>query len=634
MNPSILRTALWIAPGGFEAWARISGAINLPSHKTCARQPGRLPKLVRLKHLILAVLPALVLCATSGFAGSVEDKKLDNFFQRYLDERFRLRPVEATKLGDHRFDSQLEDISPQAREGWLAHTRRTLRELPKEVTYSQLSRPAQIDFEIFKHDLETQVWLTQNTKPFEEDPRTYNDYINDSVYVLLTQSTLPKETNVANCIARMAQIPRAIATAKQTLTHPPKPILETAIRQNRGAISFYEGEVFQFAGATPQLAKLKSAAEPVVAALKDYQKFLEGPLMSRATGDWRLGRDKFNRKLELVLDAGMSADQVLADAKAEYERVMREMYVVARQLWSQYSPKSPLPPDDIEGRRATITKIITAVSQEHGRPEELLTDARATVERIKSFIREHDILKLPEPDHCQVVEMPEFRRGNSLAYLENAPPLDPQATSMYAVSPPPSDWDAARVNSFLEEYNHHMLQILTIHEGYPGHYVQLEYANRAGSLIRRVLGSGVYIEGWAVYGEQMMLDQGYGDRDLRLRLMQLKFYLRAVANAILDHQMHCGKMSDDEVIKFLVEGAFQSEGEARLKLIRAKQSSTQLSTYFVGRMAHYRLRQKIERELGDKFELGRFHEAVLEQGSIPVKYLPELVRARLMTPKD
>jgi uncharacterized protein (DUF885 family) len=179
-----------------------------------------------------------------------------------------------------------------------------------------------------------------------------------------------------------------------------------------------------------------------------------------------------------------------------------------------------------------------------------------------------------------------------------------------------------------------MLQILTIHEGYPGHYVQLEYANRANSLIRRVLGSGVYIEGWAVYGEQTMLDQGYGDGDLRLRLMQLKFYLRAVVNAILDHQMHCAKMTDDEAMKLLVEGAFQSEGEARLKLVRAKQSSTQLSTYFVGRMAHYRLRQKLERELGGKFVLGRFHEAVLEQGSIPVKYLPELVRARLMTPKD
>ena len=178
-----------------------------------------------------------------------------------------------------------------------------------------------------------------------------------------------------------------------------------------------------------------------------------------------------------------------------------------------------------------------------------------------------------------------------------------------------------------------MLQILTIHEAYPGHYVQLEYANRNPSLIRRVFGSGTYIEGWAVYGEITMLNDGYGDGSLPLRLMQLKFYLRAVANSILDYKMHCTELSDEEAMKFLVEDAFQSEGEAKLKLIRAKQSSVQLSTYFVGRMAHYRLHQQIERELENKFDLARYHEAVLEQGSVPVKYLPELVHTLLSQPR-
>ena len=229
--------------------------------------------------------------------------------------------------------------------------------------------------------------------------------------------------------------------------------------------------------------------------------------------------------------------------------------------------------------------------------------------------------------------MPEFRRGNSAAYLDPALPLDPLGSSNYAVSPPPADWSAARIRGFLEEYNRHMLQVLTIHEAYPGHYVQLEYSNRSPSLIRRVLGSGVFAEGWAVYTEQMMLDQGYGDGDLELRLNQLKFYLRAVANAILDHKMHCTEMSDEAALRFLINDAFQSEGEARLKIIRAKQSSVQLSTYFVGRTAFYNLRQQIQRELGEKFDLGRYHEAVLIYGSVPVKYLPELVRRRLAEPR-
>src|SRR5205085_4972274 len=167
-------------------------------------------------------------------------------------------------------------------------------------------------------------------------------------------------------------------------------------------------------------------------------------------------------------------------------------------------------------------------------------------------------------------EMPEFQRGFSTAYLNPAPPLDALAASVYAVSPPPRDWDARRVTSYLEEYNRHMLHILSIHEGYPGHYVQLEYSNRHPSLIRRVLSSGVFAEGWAVYTEQMMLDQGFGNGDLALRLNQLKWYLRAVANAVLDFKMHCTNMTDREALEFLTKRAYQSEGEAIAKIIRAK----------------------------------------------------------------
>src|SRR5262249_49840497 len=158
---------------------------------------------------------------------------------------------------------------------------------------------------------------------------------------------------------------------------------------------------------------------------------------------------------------------------------------------------------------------------------------------IKAFIKSKDILTLPANDELEIIEMPEFQRGYSVAYLNPAPPLDPKAKSFYAISPPPADWDAKRVQSFMEEYNRFMLQILTLHEAYPGHYVQLEYANRHRSKIRRILNSGVFAEGWAVYTEQMMLDQGYGAANLPLRLNQLKFYLRTVANALLDYRMQC-----------------------------------------------------------------------------------------------
>lgn len=585
-----------------------------------------------VQHMKLMFALLVILLPVRALANE-EDAKLTAFFDQHLEQCFQLRPMEATMLGDHRFDHLLDDVSPAARQRWVAHYRSQLEALPKAVQYDRLSRGAQIDYEILRDDLIRNLWLSENTHPFEEDPRTWGTYLSDSVYSLLVQSTLPKEANIRNAIARMKEFPRIIRTARETLRDSPPSILETAILQNRGAIGFYEKGIFELAGTTEQDAALRSAARDAVAALKEHQIFLEDSRRLRANGDFRLGPQLFAEKLDLVLAAGRSASDVLADAEAEFVRVQREMYVISRQLWSHYFPGTALPPDDEAGRRETIARVTHAVSQEHGKPENLVQDARSSVRQISEFIESKDLLRLPKPDRCQIIEMPEFRRGNSLAYLDSALPLDPNGQSSYAVSPPPADWGEDRVRSFLEEYNEHMLQILTIHEAYPGHYVQLEYSNRTPSRIRRVLQSGVFIEGWAVYTEQMMLDQGYGNGSLQLRLNQLKFYLRAVANAILDHRMHCTQLSDEDAYRFLTEEAYQSEGEARLKIIRAKQSSTQLSTYFVGRMAHYRLRQEIQREMGAVFHAGRYHEAVLDHGSVPVKYLPELVRERLKAPR-
>lgn len=582
---------------------------------------------------LLSFALTLLFCFCSSPLLAQQSSTLEKYFKEYLEQAFMMRPMEATSLGDHRFDGQLDDISAEARGKWLSHWKSTLAELPKQIAFDALSASEKVDYQIFRDELNRNIWLAENTAPFEEDPRTYGRYISDSVYALLTQSTLPKEQNIKNAISRMQHIPRIVSEAIKTIKNPPATILDTAIRQNRGAIQFYEKEIFELVGKTPQTPALNAAAATVVEVLKRYQLFLEEQLSDRATGQWRIGKDRFAKKLEMELDLGVNADQLLTEAEQEFDRVQNELYVVARQLWSRYFPKKVLPPDDEAGRRQTIAEVTNAVSQEHGKPEMLVIDARETVTAIKQFIHEHDILTLPDPDRCQIVEMPEFRRGNSVAYLDSALPLDPNGSSFYAVSPPPTIWGAAKTKSFLEEYNRHMLKVLTIHEAYPGHYVQLEYSNRCPSLIRRVLQSGVFIEGWAVYTEQMMLDQGFGDGDLALRLNQLKFYLRAVANAILDHKMHCTEMSDSEALAFLVMEAYQSEGEARLKIIRAKQSSVQLSTYFSGRMAHYKLRQQVQREQGDNFDLGRFHEAVLDHGSVPMKYLPDLVRERLKQPR-
>ena len=338
-----------------------------------------------------------------------------------------------------------------------------------------------------------------------------------------------------------------------------------------------------------------------------------------------MGKELFATKLEFELESNASAQMVRQDAEIEFARVEGEMYTIARQMWHKTFPGNAVPPTDEKGKRETTARVLEELGRQHGDVAQLVTDARTTAKALKEFIKKRNILTLPEPDRCLILEMPEFQRGNSVAYLNQAPPLDRESKSVYAVSPPPRDWDARRVESFMQEYNGRMLQILTLHEAYPGHYVQLEYSNRYPSDLRRVLYSGVFAEGWAVYTEQVMLDEGYGEGDLGLRLCQLKWYIRAVANALLDHGMHCQNWTDEQALDLLVRRSFQTEGEALGKIIRAKQSSCQLSTYFVGRMAFHRLRQDIQRQMGDKFQLGLYHEQVLSHGSPPVKYLPLLV---------
>lgn len=580
-------------------------------------------------HLVTVLLS---LHATIAFAQSIQttpganDADVAKYFQSWLDTECKRHPVFSTQQGNREYDGQMDDLSPKARAEDAKRDQGILKELAKQFDRTTLSRNAQIDLEIWESFLRYRVWQFNNSDDFANDPRIYLLYCSDSVFGLFTQSTLPRHRNVENAVSRIAHIPEVIAAARASIKNPPKILTEVAIKRTEGAISFYEKDIFALAEESPQISSLAVPCRKAAESLRDYKKFLEDEVLPRSNGEWRIGEKKFGEKLAMELDAGLSAPEVIDTAEAEANRVEREMYYVAKQLWSSVIKTRPLPADDTIGRRETIRAVLSDLGKDHGVSETLVNDARSTVEKIKTFIRQKKILTLPDPDQCSIIEMPEFQRGFSAAYLNQAPPLDAKAKSLYAISPPPSDWPTDRQEAFFQEYNRSMLQVLTIHEAYPGHYVQLDYSNRVDSLIRKVLSSGVFAEGWAVYSEQMMLDEGYGDGDLALRLHQLKFYMRAVLNAILDYRMHCSAMSDEEAMALLVDRGFQTSGEAIGKIQRAKQSSCQLSTYFVGRTAFYRLRQSVQRARGSAFDLGQFHEEVLLKGTLPVKYLAELVK--------
>ncbi|MFZ9860657.1 MAG: DUF885 domain-containing protein [Gemmataceae bacterium] len=581
-----------------------------------------------MKCFLASVVVGLVLFSGLISAWQVdfnEDQKLAQWFDRFLEEEFQRRPLDATRLGDHRWDHLLEVPSKENQADWNKQSKVSRETLNKAIDPSKLSKSGLVDFKIIQEYFDRNEWLYANSKPYVEDPRIYSEYISDALFLPLTQSTISEKVIVEKLAERVKKVPSVLAAAMKNIHQPHEPHLKTAISQNKGSIRFYKSGIGDFVKNADSKKFLLDETNKVIPNLEAYQDFLEKVKPNPEKESWRVGKKKFCEKLVSELMTDISADELYSSALADIELVTNEMYVIARQLWSKLFPATPFPADTVANRAMVIRRVLEKLADNSGKPDELLSDTKKGVEQIRKFIEKANILDLPKPDRCQIVEMPEFQRGNSVAYLNNAPPLDSKASSIYAISPPPSNWDEQTSLSFMREYNRYMLQILTIHEAYPGHYVQLEYSNRHPSKIRRVLSSGVFAEGWAVYCEKMMLDEGYGEQDLALRLHQLKWYLRAIANSVLDHEMHCKNMTDEQAMTLLVEKAFQTKGEALGKIIRAKQSSCQLSTYYAGALFFKKLRTQIQDKMGNQFKLNEYHHAVLNHGTMPLKFLSALV---------
>ena len=288
-------------------------------------------------------------------------------------------------------------------------------------------------------------------------------------------------------------------------------------------------------------------------------------------------------------------------------------------------PQTRFPDEPTDAyRQAVIRAALEVAYAESPAPDAVIATARESLERTTAFVRENDLVRVPD-NPVEIILMPEFLRGIALAYCDSPGPLDKGLATYYAVSPIPEDWTAEQTSGFLREYNVRSIHNLTIHEAMPGHYLQLAHANEYPSTLRAVLQSGPFIEGWAVYTEDVMADAGYYDNDPLMRLIQLKWYLRAVINAILDQAVHVDDMSRDDAMQLMIEGGFQEEREAAGKWVRAQLTSAQLSTYFVGYQEHAALRNEIEALDADTFSLRRYHDEVLSFGSPPVRYVRELM---------
>ena len=410
--------------------------------------------------------------------------------------------------------------------------------------------------------------------------------------------------------------------------------ISTAVEENAGNIDLIENTLAaEIPAGSPRKAEYDAVAPPAVKALHDFSAWLQNSLAKQPSNlTWRMGKELYDQKFVLVMETPVTPAEVLARAEQDMQSVRAEMLQIALPLHAQMYPDhnnhSNLGEHDRQN--LVIEEVLQKISDHHPRRDQLQPTIEADLIGITKFIREKQIVSLSSRDNLKVIPTPPFERGiYSVAGFHSAPPLEPQAEAQYWVTPIDPQMSAAKAESKLREYNDFTLQWLSIHEALPGHYIQFEHLNNIQPERRRLLRSlyanGAYVEGWAEYIAQVMMDEGFLDNDPRFRMVMRKIRLRVISNAILDIKMHTMNMSDQEAMDLMTKESFQTQAEAEGKLQRAKLSSTQLPTYYVGIREWFALRKKYQAAAGKNFNLLKFHDLVLDEGPLPVPVVEKLV---------
>ncbi len=589
--------------------------------------------------LSLRSLPAVVVAfscaAPAGLSGRTPESPVaplaqqpagDDAFQklaaRFISEYLRRNPTHATSIGEHAYDGNWPELSIDGEAATRAFIDKTGTEL-RAIPAAGLSQQNSIDAQMLDSKLREELFALDELKPAENNPLSYTGLIGSGLDPLITRSFAPHAERMRSLLSRLRGVPQIVAAAKLRLAHPPRVYTETAIEQNRGLIHLCDGGLGKEIGQEPLLAAdLTAAATQAATALSDFQIFLEKDLLPRSTGDFRAGRALFEKKLRFALDdQAVDIDSIAQGARALIERTHEEMLVTSTELWPQVLPKEKLPAASTPAeKKALIRKVLDALAADRPDNATIVQQAARDLDEATAFVRAHDLVSVPEQP-CQVIEMPEYRRGVAVAYCDSSGPLEKKQETFVAISPTPSDWNAERKQSFYREYNNSMLEDLIVHEAMPGHFLQLMHSNQFKSDVRSLLGSGPFIEGWAVYGEWLMAKTGFGGA--RVRLLRQKMILRTAANAILDHDIHAGTMTEKEALALMMGDAFQEEGEATGKWRRARLSSAQLTTYYYGFSELLKLRARVEKS--PDFSERAYHDKLLSFGSPSLRHIRALV---------
>ena len=567
--------------------------------------------------VITAALALLFLIACSS--GPTEDERFIKMADNFLQEFLKLNPEYATYLGDHRYDHLVSDMSPEGIKKSTDFYRATLDSL-SVLNVSKLSTTNQIDYGILKSKLESWIFQMEEIREHEWNPLNYN--VGNLIYPLLARDFAPLTERLKSVKGRLEAVPNYLQQAKSNLSNSPRVHVETAILQNPGSIILVREQLNQVLEQAPEMEEeLAPIQQAAIEALEQYGDWLENELLPSANGEFRLGEEKYRKKLRYTLASDLSKEEILASALSDLETTTDELYETALPLYKELISDQEAQIDD---KSVVIKAVLDKLAQDHPTNETIVSYAAETLKSTTAFVREQNLVTVPD-EPVKIIVMPEFQRGVAVAYCDSPGPLEKGGETFYAISPTPASWSEERVQSFFREYNNYMIENLTVHEAMPGHYLQIAHSNKfeAPTKIRAIFYSGPFVEGWATYSEQLMVEHGYGGPEVKMQ--QLKMRLRLLINAIIDQKIHTEGMTEQEAMDLMMNQGFQEEGEAAGKWRRACMTSTQLSTYYVGNLEVNDIRAAYEEKYGPDIDYQKMHDEMLSYGSPPAKYVKKLM---------
>ena len=564
---------------------------------------------------------------------------------QFVKESLTLSPVNASQAGYHKhvdtttgkvleLDAELDDLSPEAVKKQMDFYRDWREKFRSATPITSLNSEDAADYQLIDDQIALNLLEFEQIQNYKHNPTVYVELLGNGLFLPMTQEYAPKEVRVGHVISRIGQIPRFVEQAKAQLVNADPIFISTAIDENQGNIDLVNSVAEDIPANSSLKAEYDKVAPAARKALTDFNDWMKNDLSNRPTRGrtWRLGSKWYALKFRYVMETSIDPAHLLKDAETELASTRAEMLQLARPLYKQMFPGqddySGLPQHERENK--IISAVIDKISDEHPQRDQLMDAIKGDLSRISDFIREKKIVALSSRDNLKVIPTPEFMRGiYSVAGFHGAPPLEPTAEAQYWVTPIDPKMPDAKAESKLREYNNYALQWLTMHEALPGHYIQFEHADDVEPITRRLVrnlfGNGPYVEGWAEYIADVMTNEGYLDTSPKFRLVRLKISLRAISNTILDIRMQTMNMTDQQALDLMTKETFQTQAEAEGKLRRAKLSSTQMPTYFVGQRQWWALRKKYQAAKGDAFSLEEFHNRALDQGPLPLEYLEKII---------